>query len=1021
MDTFPSSRAYSTSTDASEVEGATIVFDDQLVAVLCNSPCERLYSFEPSQAIGQRLDKLFPEALIDWRQLPSQLVHLSPSIPLEFQFARKRKPPLYARITASPVREKLYLLEFYIPEVKPQPTSSPLPAESLLQQFMELTLPKFGISQVLILSSDATPYKNYLFKQYHQTTTVEEIHLAYWDQWQVALWFDSLPKQGFLSYADGDSDPLPVAIAHEIQGIVQCPALCIQRLPQTDGVLVWGFQSTPDMWSPNWDRDNPFLVSLIEETLRNQSPHESIKNIYDRYQIIAEITSDFIFELEVRQDDIVEIKWVSSNARLIQQAPQTWNYTLDDLLEYLHPEDRIKGYQAYEQLKRGEDAEILIRLMLHQQTPTWMRVHAKAILQPAAHVKMQIFGGLSNLTPLKSAEKIIASQEQRFRHLMEALPLYIRVIDPEGRWLYANQPLRDVLQIAEGSYIGKTFLELFDPQSKLGPVARKSFELDQHTLASGEAQKWDMDLTLPNGEKRKWSVHRVPLKDDISSQPYMVIVSRDVTYEREVHAELIRSESRYKALTESIQDACIAINDQFQVEYWNKAAEALTLIPRKKALKASLLDLWPQLKSSQVYQHLEEVIEQHAPQTVQDNFLKDQDETVLLHFHIYPREQGALLLIKDRTEVAQQEQAIRESEERFRLLFEFGTDGIFLVKNGLFFDCNLMASKIFGFSKEEIIGKTPNILQPEFQYDGRPTQEVMGEKIQHMMQFGEVFTEWLYQKKDGTTFDAELSLKTISIDGDVFIQGIVRDISERKKAENRLQKLTDALMQTNRELQQFAYIISHNLRAPIVNLTSLWEIFTEKSEPEKEEVLIHKIGASVHRLNETVNDLIEIVAVRDKQSYSLEKLDLSSTVKGVEVSIQEQIKQAGAEIQLDLSAAPFVYFSPIYLKSILLNLLSNALKYRRLGVPPLIRVSSEDLEEFICLKVEDNGIGIDLEKNKDRMFRMYQQLQEGIEGKGLGLYLVKSQIESLGGKIEVQSERGVGTKFLLYFRKIQSK
>ncbi|MEO0581833.1 MAG: PAS domain S-box protein [Bacteroidota bacterium] len=483
----------------------------------------------------------------------------------------------------------------------------------------------------------------------------------------------------------------------------------------------------------------------------------------------------------------------------------------------------------------------------------------------------------------------------------------------------------------------------------------------------------------------------------------------------------MRSESRYRALTESIQDACIAINDQFQVEYWNKAAEALTLIPRKKALKASLLDLWPQLKTRQVYQQLVEVIEQHTPQTVQDNFIKDQDETVLLRFHIYPREQGALLLIKDRTEVALQEQAIRESEERFRLLFEFGTDGIFLVKNGLFFDCNLMASKIFGFSKEEIIGKTPAILQPAFQYDGRPTQEVMEEKIQHMMEFGEVFTEWLYQKKDGTTFDAELSLKTIRIDGDVFIQGIVRDISERKKAETRLQKLTDALMQTNRELQQFAYIISHNLRAPIVNLTSLWEIFTEKSENEKEEVLVHKIGASVHRLNETVNDLIEIVAVRDKQSYSLEKLDLIATVEGVQMSIQEQIKQAGADIQLDLSSTPFVYFSPIYLKSIVLNLLSNALKYRRPGIPPLIKVYSEDLEEFICLKVEDNGIGIDLEKNKDRMFRMYQQLQEGIEGKGLGLYLVKSQIESLGGKIEVQSERGVGTKFLLYFRKIQSK
>ncbi|MEL6135604.1 MAG: PAS domain-containing sensor histidine kinase, partial [Bacteroidota bacterium] len=318
-----------------------------------------------------------------------------------------------------------------------------------------------------------------------------------------------------------------------------------------------------------------------------------------------------------------------------------------------------------------------------------------------------------------------------------------------------------------------------------------------------------------------------------------------------------------------------------------------------------------------------------------------------------------------------------------------------------------MATKIFGYSKEEILGQTPEILQPEFQRDGRRTQELMQEKVQHMMKFGAVFTEWLYKRKDGTTFDAELSLKSITIDGDVFIQGIVRDISERKKAETRLQKLTDALMQTNRELQQFAYIISHNLRAPIVNLTSLWEIFTDKGTEQEAGVLTHKIGTSIQRLNETVNDLIEIVAVRDKQSYSLERLDLFATFEGVEMSIQEQIKQAGAEIETDFSQAPFVYFSPIYLKSILLNLISNAIKYRQPDRVLRIQLSSADMEEFICVTVEDNGRGIDLKKNQDRMFRMYQQLQEGIEGKGLGLYLVKSQIESMGGKIEVQSERGV--------------
>ncbi|MEL6132335.1 MAG: PAS domain-containing protein, partial [Bacteroidota bacterium] len=688
MDTYSSSRAFSPSIDTSRVQGATIVFDQQLIALLCNTSCNALFSFEPSEILGKSLKDIFPDASIDWAQFSAQLSHEAHTVPQSFTFTSQEGKTIQAQVAHSPVRSGLYLLEFYLEAAKKwaSPVQDLLNMESLLLRFMELTLPKFGIGQALILSAPSTLHQDFLFIRHGAHIEPMSMRDKLWESWDISTWIDSIPNQRFISYPTEALDFIPEAICLSMLGKLATPSFCIQRLPRERALMIWGFESMPDMWSPNWANENPFLISLIEDTLQGHSPRASIQSIYNRYQIIAEITSDFIFELEVDHNRMVQINWVSSNARLIQHIPRDWYYTLEDLFEYIHPEDHHKGYQALAQLERGENTELIIRLLLHTQSPTSMRIHAKALIKPEPHIHMRIFGGLSNLTALKSAERIIASQEQRFRHLMEALPLYVRVTDPDGRWLYANQSLRDVLEIPEGSYLGRTSKEVFGSHAHLAPVANTSYELDMQTLARKEAQKWDMDLKLPNGQEKKWSVHRVPLIDGDTSQPHLVIVGRDVTCEREVHSELLRSESRYKALTESIQDACIAIDNAYNIEYWNKAAEALTGISRKQALKASLLDLWPQLQDSHVQSWLVEVMEQQVYQTVEDRFSFREGMDMLLLFHIYPREQGALLLIDDRTEAAAKEQLIRESEERFRLLFEYGIDGIFLVKNGLFFD-----------------------------------------------------------------------------------------------------------------------------------------------------------------------------------------------------------------------------------------------------------------------------------------------------------------------------------------------
>ncbi len=248
------------------------------------------------------------------------------------------------------------------------------------------------------------------------------------------------------------------------------------------------------------------------------------------------------------------------------------------------------------------------------------------------------------------------------------------------------------------------------------------------------------------------------------------------------------------------------------------------------------------------------------------------------------------------------------------------------------------------------------------------------------------------------------------------ILGSLRDISKEILAQEQQKKLASDLLDRNNELEQFAYITSHNLRAPVINLSSLLEFIepTELGSSNNREV-IEKVSFSVKRLSETLSDLIQIVTMRDQNRRKLEWLSIQEVYERVHASLSEQILSFGGVIQLDLEIDR-IFFSKIYFESILQNLLSNALKYRSVDRPPHIQVCSLEKEGETLIQITDNGIGMDLSTHGHRLFQMYQQIHENYSGSGLGLFIVKSQIESLGGKISVESAPNQGSTFSLYIK-----
>ena len=243
------------------------------------------------------------------------------------------------------------------------------------------------------------------------------------------------------------------------------------------------------------------------------------------------------------------------------------------------------------------------------------------------------------------------------------------------------------------------------------------------------------------------------------------------------------------------------------------------------------------------------------------------------------------------------------------------------------------------------------------------------------------------------------------------------EIIQRKKQEAGLEKISYELQVTNNELEQFAYLTSHNLRAPVTNLRSLIKLFDKENLHEKNKLFFDKIEFSVNNFNEMLSDLNVILSARKEEVASYKTLNFGEELQHVMNSISQTAADDDLNVLHDFSKSPQVYCQQDVLRSVLLNLVTNAIKYKKMGNKPELFLQSDLSGDYIILKATDKGIGINLNKYGNRLFNPYQRLHPHIEGKGLGLYLIKTQVEKMGGKINVESVEKKGTTFTVYFKR----
>ncbi len=244
--------------------------------------------------------------------------------------------------------------------------------------------------------------------------------------------------------------------------------------------------------------------------------------------------------------------------------------------------------------------------------------------------------------------------------------------------------------------------------------------------------------------------------------------------------------------------------------------------------------------------------------------------------------------------------------------------------------------------------------------------------------------------------------------------------NEQVQASNEdLGQANTQLQRTNVDLDTFIYTASHDLRAPIDNIEGLMRVLVRQlpkeslqAEPVRETLAF--IEDSVGRFKRTIANLTAVVKLQKEADQPTVAADLASITRAVLLDLTAQIEESGAQVIVEISESTEVSFSEKNLRSVVFNLLSNAIKYRSPDRSPVVRIHCQSSGGYELLTVADNGLGMDLVRGR-KLFSMFQRFHTHVEGSGIGLYMVKRMIENAGGKIEVESQVGVGSTFRVYF------
>ena len=497
-------------------------------------------------------------------------------------------------------------------------------------------------------------------------------------------------------------------------------------------------------------------------------------------------------------------------------------------------------------------------------------------------------------------------------------------------------------------------------------------------------------------------------------------ITWDITERKESEEKNKQDQERYRQIVEIAQEGIWTIDENSKTNFVNqKMADILGYKPEEMMGKEPFLFLEENEKENSIAR-----IEKRR-KGIKDNtdvkYITKTGDKVWANLSASPifdptgKYKGSLAMVTDITRRKMDEEAIKKSEANLRTTFDNTDSSYILISDELkIISFNALAQK---YSLDQN-GKDLEINKPISYYFTQQRWPFIMEILKKVAEGQNASYELSYTGTDGTVKWNNVRWLNVK-NSDNRSCGFIlanKDITEAKIAALERERITNDLIQHNKDLEQFTYIISHNLRAPVANIMGLSEMLKEHDlEPAARHEVTERISLSIQNIDSVIQDLNSILQTRELLNEKKQKVYFKELVDDIMISIYNKVISENVQFEGIFEEVDGLFTIPSYLYSIFYNLASNSIKYRKPDSAPVISIRSYKLKDKVELSFKDNGKGIDLDKNATQLFGLYKRFDTSTEGKGMGLFMVKTQVEALGGTIKVKSTLGEGTEFILHF------